>query len=66
MFGGFFGDAVDVIAKTSFGVQLAEGQSLLPALWFVPLKDPMRMLMYSMLLDAFIFSQVWGSKVICV
>lgn len=49
MFGGFFGDAVDVIAKTFFGVQLAEGQSLLPALWFVPLKDPMRMLMYSML-----------------
>lgn len=49
MFGGFFGDAVDVIAKTFFGVQLAEGQSLLPALWFVPLNDPMRMLMYSML-----------------
>lgn len=49
MFGGFFGDAVDVIAKTYFGVHLAERESLLPALWFVPLKDPMKMLIYSML-----------------
>ncbi|MDD3277700.1 MAG: V-type ATP synthase subunit I [Lachnospiraceae bacterium] len=49
MFGGFFGDAVDIIAKTFFGVQLESGQSLIPALWFVPLNDPMRMLMYSML-----------------
>lgn len=49
MFGGFFGDAIDVVAKTFFGVTLAEGESLLPALWFVPLNDPMKMLMYSML-----------------
>ncbi len=49
LFGGFFGDAVDVIAKTFFGVELAEGESLLPALWFVPLNDPMKMLVYSML-----------------
>ncbi|NCB92205.1 MAG: V-type ATP synthase subunit I [Clostridia bacterium] len=49
MFGGYFGDIVDVVGKTFFGVQLAEGQSLIPALWFVPLNDPMKMLMYSML-----------------
>lgn len=49
MFGGYFGDAADVIAKTFLGVPLAEGQSVIPALWFVPLNDPMRLLMYSLL-----------------
>jgi V/A-type H+-transporting ATPase subunit I len=49
MFGGYFGDIVDVVAKTFFGVQIPEGQSLIPALWFVPLNDPMKMLVYSML-----------------
>lgn len=49
LFGGFFGDAVDVVAKTFFHAELAEGESLLPALWFVPLKDPMKLLIYSML-----------------
>ena len=49
MFGGYFGDALDVIAKTFFGVSLPEGQSVIPALWFVPLNDPMRLLMYSLL-----------------
>lgn len=49
MFGGFFGDAIDIVAKTFLGVNLAEGETLLPALWFVPLNDPMKMLVYSML-----------------
>lgn len=49
MFGGYFGDALDVIAETFLGVSLAEGQSVIPALWFVPLNDPMRLLMYSLL-----------------
>ena len=49
MFGGIFGDAIDVIATTFFHVKLAEGETLLPALWFVPLDDPMKMLVYSML-----------------
>ena len=49
LFGGFFGDAIDIIAQTFFGVTLAEGETLLPALWFVPLNDPMKMLVYSML-----------------
>lgn len=48
MFGGIFGDAIDVIAKTFFHVKLAEGESLLPALWFAPLNNPMKMLVYSM------------------
>lgn len=49
LFGGFFGDAVDVVAKTFFHAELAEGESLLPALWFVPLNDPMKLLIYAML-----------------
>lgn len=49
MFGGYFGDAVDVIARTFFGISVPEGQSLIPAVWFVPLNDPMRLLMYSLL-----------------
>jgi len=49
MFGGYFGDAIDVFATTFLGVQLAEGQSIIPAVWFVPLNDPTRMLIYSML-----------------
>lgn len=48
MFGGYFGDAVDVVAKTFFG-RSPEADAVIPALWFVPLNDPMRLLMYSML-----------------
>jgi V/A-type H+-transporting ATPase subunit I len=44
MFGGYFGDAVDVISETFFGHKVT-----IPALWFVPLNDPMKMLLYSML-----------------
>lgn len=44
MFGGYFGDAIDIISKTFFGKTVT-----LPALWFVPLNDPMRMLLYSMI-----------------
>lgn len=44
MFGGYFGDAVDIISKTFFGHAVT-----IPALWFVPLNDPMRMLLYSMI-----------------
>ncbi len=47
LFGGYFGDVVDVIARNYFG--MAEGKTVIPALWFVPLNDPMRMLIYSML-----------------
>lgn len=44
LFGGYFGDAVDVISETFFGHKVT-----IPALWFVPLNDPMRMLLVSML-----------------
>lgn len=45
LFGGYFGDAVEIIGKTFFGKSVA-----VPALWFVPLHDPMRMLLYAMIL----------------
>lgn len=44
MFGGYFGDVVSVVSRTFFGREVE-----IPALWFVPLKDPMRLLIYSML-----------------
>lgn len=44
MFGGYFGDAVNIISKTFFGHEVS-----IPAVWFVPLNDPMRMLLYSMI-----------------
>lgn len=47
MYGSFFGDAIDVIAKTFFGYTGAT--PILKPLWFEPLGDPMRLLMYCML-----------------
>lgn len=47
LFGGYFGDAIDVVAKTFFHVTVPEG-GMVKALWFVPLNDPMRLLLYSM------------------
>ena len=44
MFGGYFGDAVDIISRTWFGHQVT-----VPALWFVPLNNPMRLLIFSLL-----------------
>ena len=48
LFGGYFGDAVDVVARTFFHVDVPDG-GLIKAAWFVPLNDPMRLLMYAML-----------------
>lgn len=45
MFGSFFGDAIEVISSTFFGVQLST-----PCLWFAPLGEPMKLLMFSFLL----------------
>lgn len=42
LFGGFFGDAVKVISTTFFGTTVT-----IPPLWFEPIKDPMRMLVFS-------------------
>lgn len=44
MFGGFFGDLVTVVASTFFHKEIT-----LPALWFAPLDDPMRLLLWSLL-----------------
>lgn len=43
MFGGYFGDLITVVSREYFGHAVE-----IPALWFVPLNEPMRMLMYSM------------------
>ncbi|MDQ5983665.1 MAG: V/A-type H+/Na+-transporting ATPase subunit I [Eubacteriales bacterium SKADARSKE-1] len=42
MFGSYFGDAIEVISETFFGTKI-----VIPALWFVPLNEPMRMLAFS-------------------
>ena len=47
MFGGFFGDAIDVVAHTFFGVP--ETTQVLKPLWFAPLENPMRLLIWCML-----------------
>ena len=44
MFGGYFGDAVNIISRNFFGQEVS-----IPALWFVPLNEPMRMLLWSMI-----------------
>lgn len=44
MFGGYFGDAINVVSRTFFGHEIG-----IPALWFVPLDEPMKLLIYSML-----------------
>lgn len=44
MFGGYFGDAISVISSTFFGKEVS-----IPPLWFAPLGEPMRMLVWSML-----------------
>ena len=43
LFGGYFGNAVDIISQTFFGKTVT-----IPALWFVPLDNPMKLLVYSM------------------
>ncbi|MBQ1282161.1 MAG: V-type ATP synthase subunit I, partial [Oscillospiraceae bacterium] len=44
MLGGYFGDAVNVISRVFFGREVS-----IPALWFAPLDDPTKLLIYSML-----------------
>lgn len=45
LFGGFFGDVVTVVSNVFFHKEVT-----LKALWFVPLEDPMRLLIYSMVI----------------
>lgn len=44
MFGGYFGDAINVVSRTFLGKEVA-----LAPVWFAPLDDPMKMLMFSLL-----------------
>ena len=47
LFGGWFGDVVDIVSQTWFGKRVT-----VPALWFIPLNDPMRLLIVSLFLGA--------------
>ena len=47
MFGGFFGNVIDVVAQTFFGYTGAT--PILKPLWFDPLTQPMRLLVWCML-----------------
>ena len=42
LFGSYFGDCIPVIARTFFHTEIT-----IPALWFAPLDDPMRLLLFS-------------------
>lgn len=44
MFGSYFGDVVDVVGKTFFNVNVT-----IPAVWFTPLNQPMRLLVFCLL-----------------
>lgn len=44
MFGSYFGDVVDVVGKTFFNVNVT-----IPAVWFAPLNQPMRLLVFCLL-----------------
>lgn len=44
LFGGYFGNIVDIVSGKFFGRTIT-----LPALWFVPLDEPMKLLLYSLL-----------------
>ncbi|BCJ94779.1 V-type ATP synthase subunit I [Anaerocolumna cellulosilytica] len=45
MFGSYFGDLLDVVTENFFGNKIT-----IPPLWFIPVNEPMRMLVFSMLL----------------
>ena len=45
MFGSYFGDVVDVVSENFFGRKVS-----IPPVWFFPVVDPMRLLVFSMLL----------------
>lgn len=45
LFGGFFGDLIAIVSKTFFGHEV-----VLKPLWFAPLEQPMKLLIFSMLL----------------
>lgn len=44
LFGSYFGDVIPVAAKAFFDIDIA-----IPALWFFPINEPLRLFVYSML-----------------
>lgn len=44
LFGGYFGNIVDIVSEKFFGTAVS-----VPALWFIPLDDPMKLLVFSLL-----------------
>ena len=44
LFGGYFGNIVDIVSAKFFGTTITP-----PALWFVPLNEPMKLLLFSLL-----------------
>ena len=44
LFGGYFGNIVDIVSEKFFGTAVT-----VPALWFIPLNDPMKLLVFSRL-----------------
>lgn len=50
LFGSFFGDAVSVISTTFFHTPAPPIPGLVEPIWFNPVTDPMKMLMFSFLL----------------
>ena len=44
LFGGYFGNIVDIVSAKFFGKTVTP-----PALWFVPLNEPMKLLLFSQL-----------------
>lgn len=45
MFGSYLGDIVDIVSETFFGKKVT-----IPPLWFYPINEPMRMLVFAMLI----------------
>ena len=43
LFGGYFGNFVDIVSEVYFGHKV-----VIPALWFVPLNNPMKLLIFSL------------------
>lgn len=48
MYGGFFGNMIDTTAQTFFG-RSASAPSIIQPLWFEPMANPMKLLVYCML-----------------
>ena len=60
LFGGWFGDIVSVFARTFLGTEIA-----IDPIWFNPLDDPMKMLIFSLGLGIVHLFVEWESRLTC-